>query len=248
MEIQVAPSNQEAPRSCPAALSSPVNAPPTPRHTANDPLDALAEQHAVDDEPEPDIDDPIVALVLRRVALTPAEVALFGLIFGDLMKTHHKVVWAQFRRRGLTWNEAEDLVQDTFLDFHLHVVQQGFPGSIPAFLTTMAQHRVRNYLRDQRREPVTVCFPSSGSEKPASGPEVERVLDLRELYRALLPPLSAEHRAVIEKVVLNGLTHTDAALALNIAEGTVKSRLIAAKRALHAVAEKLLPPSQRGAA
>ena len=33
---------------------------------------------------------------------------------------------------------------------------------------------------------------------------------------------------------------------LGIAEGTVKSRLIAAKRALFALAEPLLPPSQRG--
>jgi len=64
--------------------------------------------------------------------------------------------------------------------------------------------------------------------------------------RRIFSQLSPEHREVIDKVVLKGMTHTDAAAALGLPEGTVKSRLIAAKRALLALAEPLLPPSQRG--
>jgi RNA polymerase sigma-70 factor (ECF subfamily) len=48
---------------------------------------------------------------------------------------------------------------------------------------------------------------------------------------------------VIEAVILNGLSQRDAAAMLELPEGTVKSRLIAAKRELLALAEKLLPPS-----
>jgi DNA-directed RNA polymerase specialized sigma24 family protein len=70
---------------------------------------------------------------------------------------------------------------------------------------------------------------------------------LRELGR-LLPPLSPEHQAVVDQVISNGLSHIDAAAALEVPEGTVKSRLIAAKREiakLVAEAMKFLPPSQR---
>jgi DNA-directed RNA polymerase specialized sigma24 family protein len=51
---------------------------------------------------------------------------------------------------------------------------------------------------------------------------------------------------VIEELVLQGLSYRDAAEVLNIPEGTLRSRLIAAKRALVELAEPLLPRSQRG--
>jgi DNA-directed RNA polymerase specialized sigma24 family protein len=52
---------------------------------------------------------------------------------------------------------------------------------------------------------------------------------------------------VIETVLLNGLTHGDAAAVLGLPEGTVKSRLLAAKRELWTLVERMLPPSQRDA-
>jgi RNA polymerase sigma-70 factor, ECF subfamily len=61
-----------------------------------------------------------------------------------------------------------------------------------------------------------------------------------------LPQLSPEHREVIEKVILQGLSYRDAAEALNIPDGTLRTRLIAAKRVLADLVKARLPPSQRG--
>jgi RNA polymerase sigma-70 factor (ECF subfamily) len=58
--------------------------------------------------------------------------------------------------------------------------------------------------------------------------------------------LSPEHREVIEALVTNGLSYRDAAEVLKIPEGTLRSRFMAAKRALAEHANKILPPSQRG--
>ena len=46
-------------------------------------------------------------------------------------------------------------------------------------------------------------------------------------------------------VIVNGLTHTEAAAALGLPEGTLKSRLLAARDALNALLKAVLPPSQR---
>ena len=93
---------------------------------------------------------------------------------------------------------------------------------------------------------MSLGLPSSRSEKPPSGADIDRVLDLRGLAEQIVPQLSQEHREVIEKLVLHGLSYREAADVLNIPEGTLRSRLIAAKRALVVLAEPLLPASQRG--
>jgi RNA polymerase sigma-70 factor (ECF subfamily) len=58
--------------------------------------------------------------------------------------------------------------------------------------------------------------------------------------------LSPDHLDVIEKIVINGLSYRDAAEVLKIPEGTLRSRLMAAKRVLVELASPLLPASQRG--
>jgi RNA polymerase sigma-70 factor (ECF subfamily) len=113
-------------------------------------------------------------------------------------------------------------------------------------LHALVRGRVLNHARAQKRDPFSIGLPSSGSEKPGSQLDVERALHFQEVARRIFSQLSPEHQEVIAKVVIRGLTHTDAAAELGIPEGTLKSRLLAAKRALLALAEPLLPPSQRG--
>jgi DNA-directed RNA polymerase specialized sigma24 family protein len=83
-------------------------------------------------------------------------------------------------------------------------------------------------------------------ETPTSGLDINRALDLRGFAAQVMPELVDEHRAVIEAIILNELSYCEAAEALNIPEGTLRSRFMAAKRVLGEHAKRLLPPSQRG--
>jgi RNA polymerase sigma-70 factor (ECF subfamily) len=188
----------------------------------------------------------LTQLVLRRSKLSPDEAALLRKVFPAIMDAHHDQVWNLLRKRGLSSHEAEDLRQEVFLALHNHILENGFVANLPGMLHALTVGKVLNHVRAQKRSPLSIGLPSSGSEKPRSQLDVERALHFREVARRIFSQLSPEHREVIDKVVLKGMTHTDAAAALGLPEGTVKSRLIAAKRALLALAEPLLPPSQRG--
>jgi RNA polymerase sigma-70 factor (ECF subfamily) len=191
--------------------------------------------------------DRLTQLVLRRSKLSADEAALLRDVFDDIVAAHHDQVWNLLRRRGLDGPEADDLLQEVFLALHNNILEHGFSTNIPKWLHTVTERKAIDHVRAQNRAPFSIGLPSSGSEKPRSSQlDAERALHFQEIARRIFSQLSPEHQEVIDAVVLRGLTHTDAAAMLGIPEGTVKSRLIAAKRALLALAEPLLPPSQRG--
>jgi RNA polymerase sigma-70 factor, ECF subfamily len=188
----------------------------------------------------------LTQLVLRRSKLSPDEAALLRKVFPTIIDAHHDQVKNLLRRRVLDDHEAEDLLQEVFLTLHTQLLENGFVDSLPAMLHTITEGKLLNYLRAQQRVPFSIGLPSSSSERPRSQLDVLQALHFQEVARRIFPQLSPEHREVLDKVVLKGHTHTEAAAMLGIAEGTLKSRLIAAKRALLALVEPLLPPSQRG--
>jgi RNA polymerase sigma-70 factor, ECF subfamily len=197
--------------------------------------------------PEADRREKLTQLVLCRRKLSASEAVLLREVFPAIIAAHSDEVWNWLRRRGLLRHEAEDLLQEAFFALHSHILEHGFPDNLAAMLQEITEGKFLNHLRVTRRSPVSLGLPSSGSEKPRSGPDAERTLALGELSRRLIEKLSPEHQRVIEAVIFNGLSQRDAAAVLDLPEGTVKSRLIAAKRELLALAEQLLPPSQRDA-
>jgi RNA polymerase sigma factor (sigma-70 family) len=196
--------------------------------------------------PDGEREEKVAQLVLRRTKLSASEAALLREVFPEILGTHHDEVWNQLRKRRLNPDEAEDLLQEVFTTLYHHIMEHGFPDSFPKMLHTITEGKLLNHVRAGKRTPISVGLPSSGSEKPRSSPDVERALDLRELARRLLPQLHPDHQLVVDQIVLQGVSSEELALALGLPVGTVKSRLFAAKRALAALAEQFLPPSQRG--
>ncbi len=185
-------------------------------------------------------------IVPCRGKLSPEDAALLRKVFRGIFNAHWKAVWNYLRSWRLPCEDVEDLLQETFVSFHERVLNVGFVDNVDAFLLCVAERKVINYLRGERRAPISFRAPSSSSEVPLSGLDIDRALDAHGVVRQIMTKLSAEHREVIEVLVMNGLSYRDAAEVLNIPEGTLRSRFMAAKRALAEHANKILPPSQRG--
>ena len=188
----------------------------------------------------------IAQLMRRRSKLSPDEAALLGEVFPAIIDEHRVLVRNLLRKERVESHAIEDLLQEVFLALHTFILENGFVDSVPRMLHTLAERKGMNHVRDENCAPFTIGSVSSTSEKPRSQLDVERALHFKRVARRIFFQLSPEHQAVIDKVYLKGLSHTEAAAELGLPEGTVKSRLLAARRAFVAAAEPLLPPSQRG--
>lgn len=182
-----------------------------------------------------------VVVEQRRAPVRGGDVATSE---ADLLRALHDehagVLWAYVVKltngdRG----KAQDVVQETLLRAWRNpsVLDQS-TGSARGWLFTVARRIVIDEWRSTRNhhEVVTDEVPEP---MDLSGPDVaERVVD-REVVRAGLRTLSPEHRAVLAEVYVRGSSVAEAAAALGIPPGTVKSRAHYALRALRLALEEM---------
>ncbi len=125
--------------------------------------------------------------------------------------------------------ELDDLVQETFIK-----VWQGLPGfRHGSQLRTWIYRIAANTALDQcRRNARNRTVPEEADPPGGSGGEAEILY--RDLVRKGMQTLSPEHRAVLTLCLFEELSVKEAAEALEVPEGTVKSRLHYAKAAMGA--------------
>jgi RNA polymerase sigma-70 factor, ECF subfamily len=134
---------------------------------------------------------------------------------------------------------AEDATQQTFVLAFQHIgAFRG--GSFRCWLLRTATHTCCDYLRAIKRRRTVPLFPhdDNGNEiecplwiaDPHPSPEAKLELDemAQAIYRRL-DELPRSYRSVITLIDLNGIDYDEAAHALNIPLGTVKSRLARAR-------------------
>ncbi|MGW1774466.1 sigma-70 family RNA polymerase sigma factor [Streptomyces sp. NPDC002104] len=139
---------------------------------------------------------------------------------------------------GLTFGDrhrAEDLVQETLFRAwkNPEALENGAHASLRPWLYTVAR-RVAIDARRARLSRPTEVGPDGLEQSPADEDRTERsvaVLDVRDALRSLSP----DHRAVLLQIYFRGASVCEAAEALGVPAGTVKSRTYYALRALRAL-------------
>lgn len=131
---------------------------------------------------------------------------------------------------------AQDVVQETMLRAwrNPQVLDQS-QGSARGWLFTVAKRIVIDEWRSTKSRPevITDTVPELGVAD-----DTEHAVD-RHLVAAALRTLSPEHRAVLLECYFRGSSVTQAAAALGIPPGTVKSRTHYALRALRLALEEM---------
>jgi RNA polymerase sigma-70 factor, ECF subfamily len=154
-----------------------------------------------------------------------------------LYDEHAAALWRYAVRLTGDGARAEDVVQETLLRAWQHPeVVDDSERPVRAWLFTVA----RNMIIDERRSSRfrNEVSPPDGAPERAGPDEVKGALD-RLLIGDAVAQLSAEHRAVIRRSYYQGWTTAQIAEDLQIAEGTVKSRLHYAVRALRLALQEM---------
>jgi RNA polymerase sigma factor (sigma-70 family) len=150
--------------------------------------------------------------------------------FRVLYERHAGWLALRLARRCNDRDLVADAVQDTFVA--VWQKPRGFrgDGDIAAWLWGIAIRRLVSRLR--QRTDVAAVFESTGTA-PAAEDQVLLSVEYGDIGAALAR-LSPEMRAVIQAVVLDGLSAREAAQLLHVPVSSVKTRLYRAKAQLRA--------------
>lgn len=175
-----------------------------------------------------------------RMSVTDQDLALAaasgdGQAFASLLDRHYDRLFAFCFRMTGRREEAEDLTQD---------ICAALPAKLASFrgdakVTTWLYRVAMNAAHDRRRRNATYMKASDGwgdweTNRTAANAEVAEQIDW---LTEAMTQLSDDLRDTLA-LVLDDMTHADAAQVLGVSEGTVSWRISEAKKALKALKAK----------
>lgn len=151
-----------------------------------------------------------------------AQVAAGDTVAFELLFTRHAArLGAVLRRGGLGQEEAQELLQQTFLIVWRSRLDYDPSRPFRPWLTTIALNLKRDRLRRARRSPLVAG--AAEVERASRPPGQERLVRARELREAVAR-LPEGRRAVVELHWLAGLSMAEVGEALGTSTGAVKVR------------------------
>jgi RNA polymerase sigma-70 factor (ECF subfamily) len=169
--------------------------------------------------------------------------------FAALFDEHAQAVYRYAIGLSGNWSAAEEVVSLTFLEaWRLRQAVRPDGGSLRPWLLGIAVNVTRNQARAARRHQAAMSRLPSPPDLPDFADELTARLDDRDRLvaaRAAVRGLPARERDVLI-CVWSGLDCAEAAQALGVPEGTVRTRLSRARRRLRALTDDAQPPVRRG--
>jgi len=176
--------------------------------------------------------------------------------FAELYAEHARSVYNHAFRLTGDWSVAEEVMGDTFLDaWRGRARLEPGDGTLKPWLLGVATNKARNAKRGiGRRLAFLARRPAPDPVEDFAEEAAGRIDDARQLaaVREVYGRLRRAEQEVLALCVWSGLDYAQAAEAMGIPVGTVRSRLSRARTRLRKLAEQRLaedekePPRRRG--
>ena len=160
-------------------------------------------------------------------ALLAAHVAGDPEAFGELVRRHQDRLWSVALRTTADPEDASDALQDAMVSAYRNAASFRGDSAVTTWLHRIVVNACLDRMRRRRARP-TVPLPEEDGETGARGLADPRddldAFELRMEIERALAALPDDQRAAIVLVDVEGWSVADAAVALRVPEGTVKSR------------------------
>jgi RNA polymerase sigma-70 factor, ECF subfamily len=159
--------------------------------------------------------------------------------FGRLFERHARAIYNFCFRRTADWSTAEDLTSVVFLEAWRRRDVELLPDKVLPWLYGIATNVVRNRRRSSRRHAAALARFAPPDAPPDFTEEIlDRLDEERDMAGVLrlVSQLPQRQQDVLALCVWTGLSYEDAALALGVPVGTVRSRLARARIRLRELA------------
>ena len=153
--------------------------------------------------------------------------------FTDLMRSYHAFVYAIVIGVVDNSHDAEEVVQDAFLNAYQGLRQLEDTTKFKSWLAEITRNRVRNWLRKQRGETVSLDEVSEEMLQTADSPD-ERLTrqEQRELIRRTMETLPQKDRDIAHAFYLEGASYDELTSTHGLSYNAIAFRLSRAKRQL----------------
>lgn len=155
----------------------------------------------------------------------------------ECLKTYGGLVWALARRMCQNNDDAEDAVQEIFIDVWKNAERfDPSQASETTFVAMIARRRLIDRLRKSQRQPQIDSLEDMTVEPVRAGDEqMQTIVEAKQAAEAM-NSLRPEQRKVLQLSIYQGLSHQEIADATGMPIGTVKSH---ARRGLMQIREVL---------
>ena len=154
----------------------------------------------------------------------------------ELVSSWEKKLFYYIRRLVEDEQDSWQILQETWVKVLQGITRLREPRKLPAWLYSIARMTALSHLRSRYSEQALL---NSHEDVSSTGNcESDLTFDDAEQVHYGLGKLSLQHRDVLTLFFLRDLTVQEIAQVLDVPDGTVKSRLYYARRALRTVLEK----------
>ncbi len=154
----------------------------------------------------------------------------------ECLDTYGGLVWSLARRMSPNSNDAEDAVQEIFIDVWKNAGRfDETQSSETTFVAMIARRRLIDRLRKDNRQPFIDSLDDILDEPENGDQSIQVYVEAKEAAEAM-KNLRPEERQILHLSIVQGFSHQEISDALDIPLGTVKTH---ARRGLIKVREVL---------
>ena len=140
------------------------------------------------------------------------------------LQRYEGLVWALARRMLGECSEAEDAVQEIFIELWRSAGRfDPVQGPEATFVATIARRRLMDALRRRARRPSLIPMETDPQDEPVAAEEPDGMDDHALRALRVLRSLPSDQQRMIEWCLADGLSHADISARTGTPLGTVKS-------------------------